>query len=85
MTASTIHRQTHLEEQQRLSLLAELGVLDTDPGPGFDALTHAAAALTQCPIALISLVDGERQWFKARLGLDARQTPREWAFAAMRS
>ena len=68
------------EEIQRLSLLAELGVLDTDPEPGFEALTHAAASLTQCPIALISLVDGDRQWFKARLGLNERQTPRDWSF-----
>jgi signal transduction histidine kinase/ActR/RegA family two-component response regulator len=82
MTATRINRPTDIEEQQRLSLLAELGVLDTDPEPGFDALTHAAAALTQCPIALISLVDGERQWFKARLGLDVTQTPREWAFCS---
>ncbi|MEO7337344.1 MAG: ATP-binding protein [Caldimonas sp.] len=68
------------EEAQRLALLAELGVLDTDPEPGFDALTQAAAAITQCPIALISLVDGDRQWFKARLGLDESQTPRKWSF-----
>lgn len=68
------------EEVQRLSLLAELGVLDIDPEPGFDALTHAAAALTRCPIALISLVDGERQWFKARVGLKEWQTPRDGSF-----
>lgn len=41
--------RSSLDEQQRLSLLAELGVLDTDPEPGFNALTRAAAALTQCP------------------------------------
>ena len=71
-----------MEEQQRLSLLAELGVLDTDPEPGFDALTQAAAALTQCPIALLSLVDGERQWFKSRVGLEEAQTPRELSFCS---
>ncbi len=69
-------------DQRRLSLLAELGVLDTDPEPGFDALTQVAAALTQCPIALLTLVDGDRQWFKARVGLEERQTPREWSICS---
>lgn len=71
-----------IEEQRRLSLLAELGVLDTDAEPGFDALTRAAAAITQCPIALISLVDGERQWFKARIGFGEAQTPRAQSFCS---
>ena len=64
-------------EQLRLALLAELGILDTAPEPGFDALTHAAATLTGCPIAMVSLVDGDRQWFKSRVGLDQTQTPRQ--------
>ena len=81
MAASTSSVRSSLEEeQQRLSLLAELGVLDTEPEPGLDALTRTAAATTQCPIALISLVDGERQWFKSHIGLSERETPREWAF-----
>ena len=71
-----------LEEQQRLTLLADLGVLDTAPEPGFDALTHAAAALTGCPIALVSLVDGERNWFKSHRGIDINQAPRKWSFCA---
>jgi signal transduction histidine kinase/GAF domain-containing protein len=71
-----------LEEQQRVSLLAELGVLDTAPEPGFDALTQAAAALTGCPIALVSLVDGERNWFKSHHGIDIDQAPRKWSFCA---
>jgi len=70
------------EDIRRIGLLAELGVLDTDPEPGFDALTHAAATLTRCPIALISLVDGDRQWFKSRVGLDRQQTPRAWSFCS---
>ena len=79
-TPTTQSLEADREAQRRLSLLAELGVLDTDPEPGFDALTHAAAMLTHCPIALISLVDGGRQWFKARVGLNAMHTPREWTF-----
>ena len=69
-------------EQQRLALLAELGILDTAPEPGFDALTHAAATLTGCPIAMVSLVDGDRQWFKSRVGLDQTQTPRQWSLCS---
>jgi len=70
------------DEQRRISLLAELGVLDTAPEPGFDALARAAAALTRCPIALVTLIDGERQWFKAHHGIDLVQTPRRWSFCA---
>jgi len=69
-------------EHQRMTLLAELGVLDTTPEPVFDALARAAATLTGCPIALVSLVDGERQWFKASLGIDRTQTPRCGSFCA---
>ena len=72
--------ESALEEQQRLTLLADLGVLDTAPEPGFDALTLAAAALTGCPIALVSLVDGERNWFKSHRGFDITQAPRKWSF-----
>ena len=79
-TASDIAHE--YREQERLTLLAELGVLDTAPEPGFDALTDAAAAVTECPIALVSLVDGDRQWFKARRGIDDKQTPRAWSFCS---
>lgn len=79
---SARRQEVDLEEQQRLSLLAELGVLDTEPEPGFDALAHAAATLTGCPIALLSLVDGERQWFKARVGLEETQAPRDLSFCS---
>ena len=74
--------ESALEEQQRLTLLADLGVLDTAPEPGFDALTDAAAALTGCPIALLTLVDGERNWFKSYRGIDIRHAPRKWSFCA---
>ena len=69
-----------LDEAQRQRLLLELGVLDTDSELGFDALIGVAAALTQCPIALLSLVDGDRQWFKARLGFELTQMPRQGSF-----
>ncbi len=70
------------DEAQRLQLLAELDVLDTPPEAGFDALTRAARLATGWPIALISLIDARRQWFKSRDGLTVCETPREQAFCA---
>jgi PAS domain S-box-containing protein len=67
-------------EQQRLRALHRYDVLDTPPDPSFDALTTLAANIMDVPIALISLVDADRQWFKSRYGLDAPQTPRDVSF-----
>ncbi|PXA93353.1 hypothetical protein DMC18_09045 [Caulobacter sp. D5] len=67
-------------EQDRLAALASYRILDTAPEPSFDQLTAFAAELFGAPIALISLVDEHRQWFKSRHGLDAESTPRELAF-----
>jgi len=69
-------------ESERLSALEECGVLDTLPEPGFDDLTALAAELCEVPIALVSLVDYERQWFKSAVGLCETQTSRDWAFCA---
>ena len=66
----------------RLSALYEYRVLDTSPVPTFDELTTLAAELCQTPIALISLVDAERQWFKSRVGTAVTETPRSVAFCA---
>ena len=69
------------EETRRLAALRELGVLDTLPEPAFDAITATAAQLCGVPIALISLIDAQRQWFKANFGLaGATETPRDIAF-----
>jgi CheY-like chemotaxis protein len=70
------------DEEQRLRLLHESGLLDTEAEERFDRFTRIAAALFEVPIALISLVDKERQWFKSRQGLDATETPRDQAFCA---
>jgi len=73
--------QQALIEAMRLGSLQALRVLDTAEEPVFDRLARAAAALCGTPIALVSLVDEDRQWFKARVGLpEARETPRAWAF-----
>ncbi|CAN5408997.1 hypothetical protein BH10PSE5_BH10PSE5_06670 [soil metagenome] len=69
-------------EAARLQALDDYDVLDSAPEEAFDRLTRLAADLFDAPIALISLVDAERQWFKSRHGLDAAQTPRSQAFCA---
>ncbi len=72
----------HAEEAARLEALAQLGILDTPAEQAFDDLTWLATQLCQVPIALVSIVDERRQWFKARCGLDASETPRDVAFCA---
>jgi ribonuclease BN (tRNA processing enzyme)/GAF domain-containing protein len=70
------------DEDKRIRALHELGILDTAPEERFDRCTRIAAALFDVPIALVSLVDTNRQWFKSRYGLDVAETPREQAFCA---
>lgn len=69
-------------EAVRLDALHALGILDTAPEQAFDDLVWLAAQLCGTPIALVSLVDADRQWFKARWGVDVEQTPRATAFCA---
>jgi diguanylate cyclase (GGDEF)-like protein/PAS domain S-box-containing protein len=71
------------EEESRLRSLASLGVLDSSPEAEFDALAKTAALICGVPIALVSLVDEHRQWFKANVGLpELSETPRDVAFCA---
>lgn len=67
-------------ERARQRALDELQILDTPPERGFDELTQLAALYFDTPIALVSLIDRDRQWFKSRQGLDVTQTPRDIAF-----
>ncbi len=69
-----------LDEARRLDALRHLDVLDTPPEPRFDRLTRVAQRHFQVPIALVSLVDAERQWFKSKQGLDACETGRDISF-----
>jgi diguanylate cyclase (GGDEF)-like protein len=69
-------------ESERLRSLRALNILDTPPDERFDRLTRVARRLFDTPIALMSLVDEDRQWFKSRPGLDFPQTPRDHAFCA---
>lgn len=67
-------------EAARLRALRRLELLDTEEEAGLDELTALAASLCDVPIALLSLVDEDRQWFKSRVGLEVRETPRDVSF-----
>jgi len=69
-------------EEKRLIALRRYGLLDTLPEAIFDGITAAIANICDVPIALISLVDHDRQWFKSAHGLQAKETPRDVAFCA---
>ncbi|MBY6187447.1 sensor domain-containing diguanylate cyclase [Marinobacter hydrocarbonoclasticus] len=69
-----------LDERQRLASLRGLHLLDTPVEERFDRLTRLAQRLFDVPIAIISLVDEHRQWFKSRIGVDVAQTPRAISF-----
>ncbi|MDX7951225.1 ATP-binding protein [Lichenihabitans sp. Uapishka_5] len=64
-----------MAESARLGVLADYAILDTPAETGFDDIVQVAKALCQTPVALVSLVDAERQWFKARVGFAPSQTP----------
>jgi len=69
-------------EQDRLAELRKYDILDTEPEGAFDGMVQVARYICQTPIAAISLVDEQRQWFKAIVGLDVTQTSRDVAFCA---
>lgn len=69
-------------EAARIAALQKYAILDSEPEQGFDDLTLLASYICRTPIALISLVDENRQWFKSRVGLSISETSREVAFCA---
>jgi GAF domain-containing protein len=69
-------------EAKRLKVLWQYDVLDTVPEEVFDDLTELAARICEAPIALISLVDEDRQWFKSKVGLTINETSRDISFCA---
>ncbi|HVL48206.1 MAG TPA: GAF domain-containing sensor histidine kinase [Candidatus Thermoplasmatota archaeon] len=70
------------DEAARLAILHAYAILDTPPEEAFDDIARVAAHVTGMPIALVSLVDAQRQWFKAKVGLADEETSREVSFCA---
>lgn len=81
-TLIMIAADIHPFEEDRLTELLKLEILDSEDEQSFDELTELASNICGTPISLISLVDSKRQWFKSRVGLDATETSRELAFCA---
>ena len=69
-------------ESARLEVLRQFEILDTEPEESFDDLTRLAAYVCHTPIAIITLIDAHRQWFKARIGLTPTETSRDISFCA---
>ena len=69
-------------EAQRLAVLAAYNILDTPPEQRFDNIVQIARVVCSTPIALVSLVASDRQWFKARIGLEATETPLDQSVCA---
>jgi two-component sensor histidine kinase/GAF domain-containing protein len=69
-------------EEDRLAALHRYRILDTPAEEAFDRVAMLARDLLRTPVALVTFIDDTRQWFKARIGLEVRQTPRDWAFCA---
>lgn len=80
LMVNTTHYDMFDTEQRRLAALRSLDILDTAPEEAYDRIAKLAQDLFDLPIALITLIDDKRQWFKSRFGLSIHETPRSWAF-----
>ncbi len=74
--------KTPAQESERLEALKQYNILDTPSEQAYDDITDLAAFICDVPIALITFVDLERQWFKSKVGLDVKQTPRDVSFCS---
>jgi GAF domain-containing protein len=70
-------------DRDRVDALQKYAILDTEPEQAFDDLTMLASFICKTPIALISLVDEDRQWFKSKVGMTTTQSPRDIAFCSV--
>ena len=77
-----ISAPTPENEAQRLEALTRYNIMDTPVEQAFEELVQLASQICEAPISLVSLLDEDRQWFKAKVGLDAKETPRGQAFCA---
>ena len=73
------------DEAKRLATLYFLELLDSAPQEQFDRIARMAQRLFTVPIAVISFIDADREWFKSSIGVDVSELPREFAFASTRS
>jgi diguanylate cyclase (GGDEF)-like protein len=73
---------TPTNEDERLADLEDYRIVDTQPEESFDRIARLAGQVTQTPVALISLIDRDRQWFKSSIGIETSETAREMAFCA---
>lgn len=73
---------SQIAEARRLAVLESYAVLDTEAEEGFDDLVHLASQICETPVSLISLIDAERVWFKARVGFEPPQTSRDQSVCA---
>jgi hypothetical protein len=71
---------TAVQDPQRLAALRKTGLLDTPPDPSFDRHVRLAAEVLNAPVALVSLIDEERQFFKSAIGVEERETPLSHSF-----
>lgn len=69
-------------ERARLAAVRASRLVDSEPEPAFDRLTWLATQVTDCPVALMTVLTSQRQWFKSRIGFDMAETPRAWAFCS---
>jgi GAF domain-containing protein len=79
----TAPKQMPTSDRTRVAVLQKYAILDTEPEQAFDDLTLLASYVCKTPIALISLVDEDRQWFKSKVGMSVSETPREIAFCSI--
>ncbi len=70
------------QEAARVAALDRYAILDSEPEQSFDDLVTLAAYVCRAPIAMLSLVDDHRQWFKSRVGVQIRETPKDTSFCA---
>ena len=70
------------DESERLAALRAYGILDSEPEKAFDDIVRLLARICEAPIAVVNLIDAERQWFKAEVGLGVRETPLATSFCA---
>src|SRR5262249_43404227 len=76
-------KAVQMSDAARVAVLEKYAILDTEPEQAFDDLTLLASYVCRTRIALISLVDEDRQWFKSKIGMSASETPRQIAFCSI--